>query len=122
MVSVVSVVNVVSVGWRRGKCGECGGRGKLYEQLAPQDGATFQLRSHLKQRLALPVSVAHNLSSLFPDPLFPKSRARGKRQELIKYSAASLLPVPRSAVPCSLKSKNFVPNPIENCLVQDTVC
>ncbi|NET84023.1 MAG: hypothetical protein F6J94_19500 [Moorea sp. SIO1F2] len=38
---------------------------------------------------------------LFPDPLFFKSRARGKRQELIKYSAASLLPVPRSAVPCS---------------------
>ncbi|NEN97524.1 MAG: hypothetical protein F6K50_18935 [Moorea sp. SIO3I7] len=40
---------------------------------------------------------------LFPDPLFFKSRARGKRQELIKYSAASLLPVP--VIRCSLFPK-----------------
>ncbi|NEO14333.1 MAG: hypothetical protein F6J98_08440 [Moorea sp. SIO4G2] len=41
------------------------------------------------------------------DGEIPKSRARAKRQELIKYSAASLLPVPvircsLFPVPCSL--------------------
>ncbi|NEO37231.1 MAG: hypothetical protein F6J90_13240 [Moorea sp. SIOASIH] len=78
-----------------GKFGKFGGRGKLDEQLAPQDGATF----------LLPTPSSEAPCSLFPVPysLFPKSRARGKRQELIKYSAASLLPIPCSLfpIPCS---------------------
>ncbi|NEO94399.1 MAG: hypothetical protein F6K56_31090 [Moorea sp. SIO3G5] len=40
-----------------------------------------------------------------------KSRARGKRQELIKYSAASLLPIPCSLfpIPCSLLRGSLLP-------------
>ncbi|NEQ62928.1 MAG: hypothetical protein F6K53_38430 [Moorea sp. SIO4A1] len=41
------------------------------------------------------------------DGEIPKSRARAKRQELIKYSAASLLPVP--VIRCSLIRSSLFP-------------